>query len=631
MFPLGRRETVEVLPGHDIPVWEAVAWFTDESPLTQAPGEGSPRAIIDAFRVHADAVTTARTSQRLLGEHQRKAATTLNPTRRADHLRSAAQFGEMLLQDGQALRTLRADMRAHGLIAPALPDDLPRDRASIRFHVPAVDVQAPRHLVPAARTARHRGRHPPQAPPQRLRHRNRRPERPRPGPHPARRPDKDDLPARRTVADMLLEATRTKSPFPDLKEVLRRVRAGQALSERMTVGAWLDKWISGRHGIRPGSALRYESIIRVHLKPHLGHLRLDRLKIEDVEAMFDAIRARSEEIAESNILRRAALDRLAATPWKGRENRALRAGLKAQIAGMPPFRQTTGPTSLHRIKATLRAALNAAITDRKITFNCASHVELEGGEQPDPLKWTPKRVREWRRTGIVPAKVMVWTSDLTIEFLTRAAGHRLYSMWHLIAHRGLRRGEACGLPWVDVDFDERELDVSTQLVELGWAIEQSAPKSKAGVRTVSFDKGTGKVLRAHRKAQRAEREAAGNAWKETGVVFCTEDGSWLQPSSVTKEFNRLVGEFDLPPIKLHGLRHGAAYNEVDSTGDLRAAQLLFGHSSVTVTTRYVPRGSKSARKGAERSAAKLRAKGSGKSAAATEADDTATPPDDPDQ
>lgn len=68
----------------------------------------------------------------------------------------------------------------------------------------------------------------------------------------------------------------------------------------------------------------------------------------------------------------------------------------------------------------------------------------------------------------------------------------------------------------------------------------------------------------------------------------------------------MVAEFDLPPIKLHGLRHGAASIEVDSTGGLRAAQLLLGHSSVT--TRYVPRASKSARKDAERSAAKLRGK-----------------------
>jgi len=124
LFPLGRQDTVEVLPGRVIPVWEAVAWFTDETPLAKAAPEGSPRAVVDAFRVHADMVTTAQTSQRLLGEHQRKANTSLNATRRADHLRSAEQFGDMLLQDAQALRLLRATMREQALVAPHLPEAL---------------------------------------------------------------------------------------------------------------------------------------------------------------------------------------------------------------------------------------------------------------------------------------------------------------------------------------------------------------------------------------------------------------------------------------------------------------------------------------------------------------------------
>lgn len=124
LFPVGRQETVRVLPDRVLPVWEAAAWFTDETPLTHAPAPGTPRAVIDSFRQHADAVTTALTSQRLLGEQQRKANTTLNETRRQDHLRSADQLGQLLLQDAQALRSLRAEMRSAGLLPPALPQDL---------------------------------------------------------------------------------------------------------------------------------------------------------------------------------------------------------------------------------------------------------------------------------------------------------------------------------------------------------------------------------------------------------------------------------------------------------------------------------------------------------------------------
>jgi hypothetical protein len=41
---------------------------------------------------------------------------------------------------------------------------------------------------------------------------------------------------------------------------------------------------------------------------------------------------------------------------------------------------------------------------------------------------------------------MVWTPAQTNVFLTTARQDRLYALYHLIAHRGLRRGEAVGLP-----------------------------------------------------------------------------------------------------------------------------------------------------------------------------------------
>src|SRR3954451_9621752 len=36
LFPLGRQERIEILPGVEVPVWEAVAWFTEETPLAEA-------------------------------------------------------------------------------------------------------------------------------------------------------------------------------------------------------------------------------------------------------------------------------------------------------------------------------------------------------------------------------------------------------------------------------------------------------------------------------------------------------------------------------------------------------------------------------------------------------------------
>jgi len=399
-------------------------------------------------------------------------------------------------------------------------------------------------------------------------------------------PDTDDLKSRRAIADMLQEAVRLQEPFPTVELVTRRVSTGHVHNERTTVGEWLDDWLAGRQGIRRGSWRRYESIVRVHLKPAIGDIRLDRLDIHHLDTMFTDIRAANDEILESNALRRSALDRLARMSWKGTENRARRAALQARIDEMPPFRRITGPTSAQRIKSCLRAALNKAIASRKIVFNPASHVEIAPATSVKPLMWTPKRVVTWRRTGVVPGKVMVWTPELAGQFLEHVVQERLFAMWYVFLHYGLRRGEACGQPWDDTNLETSELSVTSQLVEDGWEVYESEPKTNSGTRTLAIDKAGRKVLRAHRERQEAEHEAAGDSWVDSGLVFTREDGSWLQPSWVTKELKRLIALHDLPPVSVHGLRHACATFALATGASMRTVQLLMGHSSIVVTQRY---------------------------------------------
>jgi len=58
----------------------------------------------------------------------------------------------------------------------------------------------------------------------------------------------------------------------------------------------------------------------------------------------------------------------------------------------------------------------------------------------------------WLDEGWRPA-VGVWTAAQTAQFLCQVRGHRLYALFHLVALRGLRRGEAAGLRWDDLDLD----------------------------------------------------------------------------------------------------------------------------------------------------------------------------------
>src|SRR6266540_6693872 len=135
--------------------------------------------------------------------------------------------------------------------------------------------------------------------------------------------------------------------------------------------------------------------------------------------------------------------------------------------------------------------------------NAASRAELPRARRPRAVVWTPERVGHWWATGERP-EVAVWTTEQTARFLTASAGHRLYAVYHLIALRGLRRGEASGLRWCDIDLDARTLMVCQQLQQYDGHIMVSPPKSKASSRIIALDRTTVAALRRHKTTQDGE-------------------------------------------------------------------------------------------------------------------------------
>jgi integrase len=66
------------------------------------------------------------------------------------------------------------------------------------------------------------------------------------------------------------------------------------------------------------------------------------------------------------------------------------------------------------------------------------------------------------------------------------------------------------------------------------------PKTAASRRLVALDRHTVRLLREHRRRQRAEQRMAGEVWQDSGYVFTTEDGMPLHPDFLTRRFRYLV-------------------------------------------------------------------------------------------
>jgi integrase len=171
--------------------------------------------------------------------------------------------------------------------------------------------------------------------------------------------------------------------------------------------------------------------------------------------------------------------------------------------------------------------------------------------------WTGPRVEEWKRTGVRPP-VAVWTAAQTGQFLHAIHHHRLYAAYHLIALRGLRRGEAAGQRWYDLDLDTGVATINQQLQQYDGRIVVGPPKTARSVRTIVLDRTTVAALRRHRQQQALERLAGGVSYQDSGFVFTGLRGDPLAPDRLSRTFWRLTVEIGMPPIRLHDLRHGAA-------------------------------------------------------------------------
>jgi integrase len=304
----------------------------------------------------------------------------------------------------------------------------------------------------------------------------------------------------------------------------------------LTVADWLELWLTTRVKLRPSTLRGYSAHVRLHLAPRLGLLLLAELDASHLQRLFTAL-LNADELSAA---------------------------------------------SVRRVHSTLRTALNAAVREGLIGDNPARYLHLPRARRPRAVVWTARRVRQWQRTGQRPA-VAVWTPAQTAQFLNAVTYHPLHAAFHLIALRGLRRGEAAGLRWHDIDLENKVMYVTWQVQydnETG-ALVMCPLKTAASRRVVALDATTVAVLRAHLAAQQWACRA--NGVTPSGFVFTGADGGPVSPDYLTRTFRQLVEETGLPPVRLHDLRHGAATLALAAGADLKVVADQLGHCSIVLT------------------------------------------------
>ena len=296
---------------------------------------------------------------------------------------------------------------------------------------------------------------------------------------------------------------------------------------RKTLGEFLDQWLedSVKPVRSPKTYISYAEQVRLHIKPAIGHVLLRKLTGPQVQRFLNS---------------------LADTDSKNVKGQKLSARTVA-------YNRTI-----------LRMALKQAVEWRLIPHNPAA----------DGIK-TAKVER--RRVEAV-------TVEQAQAILKAVAAHRLSALFVLYLFTGLRRGEALGLRWQDVDLDGRKLRVKGQLQRINKQLVLSEkPKTDHSRRVLTIPQPAVTALREHRARQLEDRMRLGPDWTDTGLVFATELGTPLEPRNIKRALDKLLENAQLPHCRIHDLRHACATLLIQAGEDLKTTSEILGHSSIKVT------------------------------------------------
>ena len=311
----------------------------------------------------------------------------------------------------------------------------------------------------------------------------------------------------------------------------------------------------------------YEYLIRMYLVPVFGRYRLGRLQASDVRRGFHRLKLTCQCCSQGKDKQRRdradeVAKRLAGRP--PRKNAKKIVGARC-CAMTPPecCRSVLSDATIQAAHRLLRTALQDAVgVDNILVENVAHNLRLSYRYRP---------------------KFQAWSASEARSFLRVADQHRLGALFTAALLLGLRRGEALGLVWVDVDLDRGVLRVRQALQRAGGVLRLGPVKSDGSARFVAMPAPCVEAFRRHRERQGAERIAAGAKWHDSGLVFTTPIGTAMEPANVNKIFAGLCTRSGVRRIRFHDLRHSCATLLYELGVPIENIQDVLGHSTPVIT------------------------------------------------
>jgi integrase len=90
-------------------------------------------------------------------------------------------------------------------------------------------------------------------------------------------------------------------------------------------------------------------------------------------------------------------------------------------------------------------------------------------------------------------------------------------------------------------------------------------------------------LKEHQERQEQLRKKFGKAYMNLGMVFCREDGWYIDPKTFRDFYLRTLDKAGVDHKTFHALRHTFATRALESNANIKVVSEILGHASIQIT------------------------------------------------